>query len=196
MTPTAAELAAWLEDALDPDRAAEIAQMVAARPALAARVRALRARLQPTIEPGERTWCLPFPGLRLPGAPRATLWEAAVMGSIGPGARFEVCIEDPEDAAQTRLVVLTRRGDDWEVIFPEEPEDDVPVSVLPLAADGRRIGLVAGLTLGEQRWALVYVARSLHIDWSAPPEQRWAPLRAALAEGAATAVVVEREVRR
>ena len=193
--PTTVELAAWLEDAIDPDRTEEIDRLVAATPALAARVASLRARLYEVEVTSAPVWSLPLPGLRLAGAPRVDLRASTVMGDLTPGARFEVRIDDPPDPSATRLIVLTRGEGDWEVVFPVEPDEDMPVADLPATkGGGRLIGLVAGPTPGAQRWALVYADRSLLIDWDAPPEQRWTPLQVTLSQGLASATVVERTI--
>lgn len=193
MTPTAVELAAWLEDALDPDRTEEIARMVAVSPKLQARVGVMRTRLNAEGVVAS-PWCIPMPGLKLPGAPRAELRDASVMGGLGPGARFEIVMEEPPEPWRVRLVVLTRSEHDWEVIFPVDVEDDVPVAELPLAeTGGRLIGLVAGPTPGRQRWALLYMDREPPLDWQAPPKQRWESVQRAL-ECGLSPVVIERVV--
>lgn len=194
-TTTAAELAAWLEDAVDPDRAEEIGRLAAATPTPAARVEALRARLCEAAEVPTPGWLLPLPGLRLPGAPLVQLSPALVMGTLSPGSRFEVRIEDPPNPFAARLIVLTRGEGDWEVVFPADPDEDIAVAELPTAkGGGRLVGLVVGPTPGAQRWALIYVDRSVVVEWASPPELRWAPLQLALEQGIASATVVEKAV--
>ena len=66
----------------------------------------------------------------------------------------------PDD--QPRQVVVMRRSEgDWEVRFPQDPADRLPLSDLPLAGDRRVLDLVAEAP-GRERWAVALPP----MDWA------------------------------
>lgn len=192
--PSRAELAAWMADALDPDRAEDIARAVAVSPALQAELAEIRARLAEDRALPEPGWLLPPPGLRLPGAPTFSGRPLDLLGGpLRPGSRFEIELDLPAEPWEARLVVLTRRDEDWEVVFPVEEEDDVPAARLLDRAGRLRVSLTAGEAPGRQRWALAFVPLEVTIAWERAAPERWRGVRETL-EARGGAVVIEREV--
>jgi hypothetical protein len=116
-------------------------------------------------------------------------------GALRPGERFALtlgAVADPD----TRMVVVLRRdaSGPWTVVFPEDPEDVIPLSALPADATGaRRLDVVAAPTPGTQRWAVALPLIEPGPDWSVGSAERWAGLRGALGRGEvpAASVVVE-----
>lgn len=194
---TDAELIAWAQGALDPDRAEEIAAQIAREPGLARRAaEVLRQPPSWCAEP-RLGWCLPPPGLARSGALWARAQTAAVMGRgpLSPGARFEVALGAPPDPADRHVVVLVRREGDWVVVSPTHAREILPLAELPADQDGVRVlSLSAMPEPGLQRWAVVLAPLDPPVDWSAPPERRWSALMVQLQAGLAPAASVAVEV--
>jgi len=183
-TLTDRDLLAWLAGALEPGRALDVQEEVSAFPEVRARVALLTQRLQEDqIRP---VWRIPPPGVA--GGRRGFTLERAALAVMGeevirPGDRFTVRIGAVPDAEDRRLVVLYRRGADWDVVFPSREDEDVQLDVIPAEPSGERVlELVAQEDLGEQRWA-VALPLADPVDWSLAPEARWQSLVERIATG-------------
>ena len=182
-------LLAWLAGALDPGRASEVAEDVAADPMLQARVAALGAQLaDPPAAPSFR---LPPPTRPSFGMRRQL---AIAMGdtTLRPGDRFRLALDPPDDAERI-VVVLRRVTSDWSVVFPTDPDEVLPVGALPTEDGSPILDLVVDRP-GRQRWAVALPAASVAIDWTAPEATRWQALSAGIADGSIPVTSIELEV--
>lgn len=190
-----AELVAWVLGALEPDRAVEVATLVAESPALQRRVRSLQRSLPAWRQAPTRTWNLPPPGLNRASAALVMSGPGEAPGQLRPGARFEVSLPDLPTPEDVQIVVLSRDETDWTVRFPSRPDEQLTLAELQRGPDGRRrLDLSAGQREGLQRWAVALPSRALVADWSAPEEQRWARLKSAIEAGEVTVSTVEVKV--
>lgn len=131
-----ATLAAWVAGALDPARAAEVAEAVARDGGLRAEAGRIEADAA-AAWPSDDGWRLPMPrpGVRM-----------AVMGGPGPGD--PVVLPVPEGDGQ--LVVLHRSTGAWEQVLPGPGAP--PIDAASLQA---RQVLVAPDTAGTHDWTVL-----------------------------------------
>jgi len=187
-----AELLALVVGALEPSRALELEEVLAAEPALRLR----KATLASSMALGEAPrhgWRIPAPGVGM--KLRLSASAAPVMGGeLRPGDRFRVRVDRTEEPSR-RIRVLFRKGEDWEVVYPSAPEEELAVAELPVDADGKRhIDLVAQPPAGHQRWAVALADAGDGVDWDAPETERWAALQSGIAAGSVPGAAVEVEV--
>jgi hypothetical protein len=189
------DLILFADRLLDPDAEQELMERLEADPEL----QALRATITQTPAPelpaAAPQWRMPPPGMS---------WRTGAMAVESPmvmssrrevpvGRRFTLRLSTVPDP-QRRAVVILRRlpGEDWAVLSPQRPGQHTPLTRLQQTDGAWEINLMASGPPGQQRWAVALPGDDLDIDWTAPPSDRWAPLRAALAAGdvpAATAQV-------
>jgi hypothetical protein len=188
--PSRVDVYAYVSGGLDPGRARDVEDAVAADPVLQAELLLARAELSMPIS-DEPVWRIPPPGIASGRRPvHVEVGAAAVMGeALRPGDRFEVAISEAAQADSV-VVVLRRSAGTWSVVYPEVEDEPVAVEALPVR-DGRpTLELVAGSEEGEQRWAVAFVPTPVE-DWRA---EGWRRLREALESGevpvVALAVVV------
>lgn len=189
MTPL--RLALLEHDLLDPDDALDLRQRLAARPAPPRRPAPRRTPRAPR----RAAWRLPPPAMGWP----ARLAAPAVLGSadaVRVGDRFQILLEDRQDAAQCILVVLCRVGlGDWEVRSPRLPGRLTPLSKCRKTAEGsRQIDLLASGPTGRQRWAIALIPAPLPVDFSKPAPQRWADIQQRIARGEVSVSSVDIDV--
>ena len=188
------DLHAYVAGALEPPRALEVTEAVAADPQLGLRLEAVQAALaQGPADRGE--WRIPPPGVGLRLMLSAS--AAPVMGdTIRPGDRFRVRVDRTDDPKR-RIRVLFRAGQRWQVMFPAGPDEELTVAELPTDESGKRhLDLVAQPPLGAQRWAVALCDPSETVDWSAAEGPRWAALRVGITAGQVPVAAVEVEVER
>ena len=192
MSLTDAILHAWLAGALEPPRALEVEEAMRREPGIAERLARLRA-LQ--TEPRADPWRIPPPGIAGGRAGiRANVEHAAVLGgALRAGDRFELVMDDLPDAAARWVVVLRRETAGWRVVFPTEPEDQMPLAALPLDDGVRRLALTASAA-PRQRWAVALPAASVSIDWTLGEAARWEPVIAGVQDGSIPTASVELEL--
>ncbi len=184
-----ATLLAWIAGALDPGRASEVAEDVAANADLQARVHLLGLQL---AEPPTPAFRLPPPSFSAFGVSRDL---EIVMGdpTLRPGDRFRLLLDRPDDRPRW-VVVLSRVDRQWTVVFPESPEDLIGLEELADSGARRVLDLVVA-DPGRQRWAVALPEQSLSIRWDeSKPEKRWEALRSGLLSGTIPAVTVDLEV--
>ena len=185
MTPL--RIALLQHDMLDPEDAQELRERLTAQPPSPRPLRTAPRR--------SRRWRLPPPAMGL----QATASHPAVFGStsdaevqeghaplsVSKGERFCMSIRDLPDAARRVVVVLRRCGaGDWEVRSPQREGRLTRLDQFERTEDGfRTIQLLASGPAGLQRWALALVPEPLDVDWSVPPDQRWAALQEAILRG-------------
>ncbi len=190
------ELSAWLLGALDPDRAAELAQAVARSPALAERARA-RQRVMERLPP-LRARPMPIPGSDWRGQLVARRVHAGILGeeALRPGDRVELRVSTLTDPDRRELVAMTRDAEGrWDVVWPEHADERTPVEALERDGDGAlKVSLSASPTLGTQRWLLVFPEAPWPVDWSLPRATRWEQLIARISAGAVPLFTFELEV--
>jgi hypothetical protein len=190
-----ATLLAYHCGALEPGDARDVEVALAADPALGLRLRDAANRL---IEPPPTDpYRIPPPGLGMSGFGLQGTAGLVLAGdeAIRPGDRFRVTLH-PDDAGRRRVVVLYRRRDAWEVVFPTRPEEAVTAEALPRDDDGARLlDLAARADRGRQRWAVALPSTDLAIDWAVPGDARWATLQDGIAGGTVPVASVEIEVR-
>jgi hypothetical protein len=176
-----AALALWLAGALDPDDALEVTEWLEASPEARRRLPALRFEAE---APPVGAWRIPPPALGC----RVGLVAPAVMGDgdVRAGERFALWLDPVSPADDFDVVVLRREADGWQVLAPGSAEERFPLSAFPREPDGRhRIDLLARGPAGPQRWAIALMSSRAPIDWSRPPETRWATLQQDIARGVA-----------
>ncbi|MCK6522249.1 hypothetical protein L6R49_12505 [Myxococcota bacterium] len=189
------ELSAWLLDALDPDRAAELAEAVARSPALAERARARRellARLPPLLARP-----MPIPGSDWRGQLMARRAAGGQLGeALRPGDRVELRVGTLTEPERRELVAMTRDAEGrWDVVWPEHPDERTPVVDLERDEDGAlKVSLSASPMLGTQRWLLVFPETPWPVDWSLPQSTRWDALLARISAGTVPLFTFELEV--
>jgi len=179
---------AWLAGALPPGRAFDVEAELRADPALQRRVQQLSAELTaaaaaetPRPQSASR-WMLPPPGY-------GSGVEANVVGAMDsrrlpPGGRLRLSLPRNAEPAGGLVVVLWRGAGSWEVIFPRSPSEALDIRRLPRDQSGRRyLEVAARPGVSRQSWAMVIAPSEMWIDWEAPSEERWRPLRQALAAG-------------
>ncbi|MCB9761183.1 MAG: hypothetical protein H6739_15185 [Alphaproteobacteria bacterium] len=179
-----AELTAWLLGGVEPERAAEIADRVACSPQLQERVRALEREHLDPVPAHPSPVPLPPEGFRRAGWPRLEVAPAPRLShALRPGDRFTLHLDRLPDAQTHQLVVLVHEARRWRIIFPEGPEDRLPIDALPQDPRGRRIlELSARPWAGRQRWALAFPHLDFPFAWGAA--EPWGPLFEALRRGA------------
>lgn len=170
----------YVAGVLDPAAAAGVAAWIEQDPGLAARVRALSDELDalPPPAPGPR---LPPPGLGMDLAAGAP----PVMGParLRVGDALSIHLAPRDDVGERALLVLRRLGrDPWQVVAPGSAAQVVPLSRVPVEADGRhRVDLRLSGPPGLQRWAIALPLLATHIDWAAA--EPWAAVLADVEAG-------------
>lgn len=177
------ELSALLLGALDPSRARIISAEIAESPPLQARLRALEAELATRQSPAAPDrWRVPVPwsasaglGVRLSAVP--TL-DAARLGDVHRVSLPSV--PDPE----TRGVLVLRREPtlSWAVMFPVVADDWIALSALETRDGARELMITATGEPGPQRWAVAFPPLDAPIAWDADEPERWAAVRALVAQ--------------
>lgn len=181
------DLILFADGLLDPDAELELMERLEADPDLRARRAAIDPTPDPTPQRAASRWQMPPPGLswkagRLEPRPLMVMNRHRVLTA---GRRFQLCLSGVPDPEQRHVVVLRRLpGEDWAVISPTHPGQQVPLTRLQQADDGAwEINLMASGPPGLQRWTIALPRTDLPIDWPQPPDTRWAALRAAIARG-------------
>lgn len=192
--PTERTWLKWLAGAVDPGVQRDLRALVAAEPALAARLAVLEADLRPR-EAAPR-WFIPPPGVAggrsgLVARPTALALDG---GLPGPGDGYAIEVVVPDEL--TRFVVLLCwTGDGWQVLAPDHPDDVVTTAELPRTDDGKLvIDIILGEEIGRQRWAVALPEAAWMADWDAPETGRWAGLRAGMAAGEVPVSAVQIQV--
>ena len=129
-------LSAWVAGALDPARAAEVAEALSQDSALRAQATALQTEATGPW-PADDGWRLPLPQ---PGA------RMAVMGAAGPGDAVVL----PVPAGDGMVVVLHRGEQGWERVLPGPT--DAPIAAASLHP---REVLVVPTTAGTHDWTVI-----------------------------------------
>ncbi len=125
-------------------------------------------------------------------------WQtASVLGApkVRPGDRFQVRIDDVDDAQDRRVVVLRRQERCWEVVFPSTPDEDLRLGELQPQSDGTRLlDLLAAEPAGRQEWAVVLPKADRPVDFDDSVSGRWASLASDVELGGVPWAAVEVEV--
>lgn len=194
------EILAWLVGTLDPWRSVALAHDVARDATLGRRVQALQAVLAAGTpeDPLESRWRLPPPGVA-GGRTGACLQVAPVPLLAGDGLHaydpFDVRIDGIADPDDRRVVVMVRQREDWSVVSPTAPAEDLRLSDLDRAPDGPFVlTLAARPEVGRQCWGVALPPWRAPVGWSLPPEARWAELRDHIYRNAVPIFVFEVDV--
>ncbi len=126
-----------------------------------------------------------------------SLQVAGVLAApkVRPGDRFQVKIDEPDDAEERRVVVLRKQERNWTVVFPSSPDEDLSLSELDSEGDGTRtLDLLATDPPGRQEWAVVLPRADRPVDFDDSVNSRWADLRSQVATGSVPWAAVEVEV--
>ena len=76
-------------------------------------------------------------------------------GPVNPLGGFSIRIAPSAGSQERYVVVLAQSEGEWNVVFPQSAEEALRLGELPEEPDGSRLlELVAGETLGAQRWAV------------------------------------------
>lgn len=195
---TDAELAAYAEGRLEPDRALEVREALRAFPPLRRKLRALlSARTEAARSPVRTPWFIPPPSALQGGTARRGQSVADVLrGRLRPGDRFVIPIRDVDHPEARQVVLLLHEEDEgWRVAAPTDPEDVVELSALPRGEDGSwLIEVSAAPRPGRQRWAVALPRRDLPVAWD-EDDARWDRLREAVARGEVPVLPEEVEVK-
>ncbi len=119
-------------------------------------------------------------------APRLVLAPGGVLGDeeIRVGSRLELLApgtEAPEE--QLRPFVLVEGDGGSEVLLPLAADAWPTLSEFPSREGRRAITVVPEGPAGSRRFVLALVPDGHRVDWQAPSELRWEPLREAIEEG-------------
>ena len=145
---------------------------------MARRLRGLKEGLDHLVAAAR--WWLPA------SAPRLALAPGGVLGDeeVRVGSRLELLAPVPDvDEGALRPFVLVERDGDSEVLLPLASDAWPDLSEFPLREGRRAIAVVPEGPVGPRRFLLALVPEEHDIDWAAPPELRWEPLREAIEEG-------------
>jgi len=192
-----ATLLAYLVEAASPWQAERVEQGLRRSFELRERLAVLSQRLDAPQEPQPLGWRLPPPGLVLGPAHAAVhLAHAAALGtdSVRPGQVFRVRVQGVVDPEQRRPVILTQRGEGWEVIHPRAEVHDRPLCDNRDRDDGFLFRLKARSDMGRQRWAFAFQPWLPRPDWSLPEADRWRGLQDDLFHGLVPALSLELQV--
>lgn len=190
------ELLAHVAGALDPGDATAVEAAIAADPHIRHRHDALSARVRALT--GGDGWVLPV--LALPGRvppPRVSVGAAMYLGDGGvhPGDHVKLAVVPQASAADVRPVVVHVHAGASGVLYPLNEEEWVTLDTWPEANGAREVDIIAGAEPGEHRYVVVLVDIATPVDWSAPGESRWLPIREAAEDGRVSAasltVIVE-----
>lgn len=183
-------LYADLVGALEPGTAAELRAALAANPAAASRRRRFAEALDALlaeVDPPEWTPAL----FALGGQLELSTRSHAVMDL---SATRTVPLHLPVEEALLEhhvLVLVQEAGEEaWSVELPRRPEEWLRLAELPRDADG---GAVLDLVRGARprHFAIALLPPEVEIDWDASGPERWAGVRAAIADGRARIGIIE-----
>lgn len=165
---TTATLRLYLVDALEPTEAARVDAAIAADPALAARLDALRATGWPPRLDPPGPWRVPPPDRRAAdsGVAGGVLGEVVVR--VGDVCRIQIAA--PPDLAAREVMVLRLDGARWQVEIPQAAAERTPAELLARDGDRLCVDFLARPPGGDQRWAVALPLASEvdGIDFAAP----------------------------
>jgi hypothetical protein len=111
------------------------------------------------------------------------------------GSRLELLAPTPDGSDERlRPFVLLERDGTSEILLPRSPDAWPTLSEFPVRDGRRAIAVVPEGPGGPRRFLLALVPDEHPVDWSAPAEVRWKPLREAIEEGEVQASSVSVEV--
>ncbi len=179
MRPSDRLLRQYLAEAMDPPRAEEIRDAVAASPELQARLAELIATTPPeppSPQAESLPWMLPPPGARAPFLMQGSLADGLLMD--GQDADWvELSIDVPEPDLGCVVVVLERGDDAWQIVFPAHDDEVVRAGELPVVGSARRLDVT--LQPGSARLAVLLVPDPPDLSAADP----WEAVRQAVASG-------------
>jgi hypothetical protein len=176
-------LRAYLAGALDPGRAAEVEETLAASPALQRRLSTLLTA--EVSAPGTSGWGLPPAGVRGPWSLPVEVHAAPFMDGEGVVAWHTLLLDIPDDQLPRMVVVVQRPpGGDWAVWLPTAPDEVIHGADLPLQDARRRLD-VASI---DGELAVVLLPEDVAPRWDA--EDPWAEARHAVRTGRAPMTVL------